>query len=346
MSRTFRELAGYISSLHQSCTFPVRWSSVILARKELLTIVLVQCMCQQCHSIAGMYQQFPSPGSLPWLDTAQHPKQEIAGSALILQTLTNLVVVGDNLCFMFTYSQLSACNSCARLTVFSPALRLRNTAITVDCSATTSQPAEASRRDLLASSLLIATASSIPAPSLAAARSAQDLVPLVQHDFQESQYYITGRLTKDIFASDCVFKDPTTNVKGPEKYSKAVAALFDPNSSRADLISIKVSTCQAALVNQACNWSGPYIFEQELTLLSLYQAIGSDTIELKWRFEATLNFPTSPKIKPYTGTTIYHITDGLIDKHTESWDISALDAFISVFLPNFGATAAPPVGKS
>ncbi|KAK9836057.1 hypothetical protein WJX84_000428 [Apatococcus fuscideae] len=79
----------------------------------------------------------------------------------------------------------------------------------------------------------------MPVAQAAAARTAADLIPLVQHDFQDSQYYITGRLTREIFASDCVFKDPTTNVKGPEKYSKAVAALFDPGRSRADLISIK-----------------------------------------------------------------------------------------------------------
>lgn len=75
----------------------------------------------------------------------------------------------------------------------------------------------------------------------------------------------------------------------------------------------------------------------------LHQAVGNDTIELKWRFEATLNVPTSPKIKPYTGTTIYHIKDGKVDQHIETWDISALDAFISVFIPSFGAPAARPL---
>ena len=52
--------------------------------------------------------------------------------------------------------------------------------------------------------------------------------------------YVTGKLTQSAFAKDCVFKDPTTNVQGVEKYSKAVALLFDKDSSRADLISIKV----------------------------------------------------------------------------------------------------------
>ena len=101
------------------------------------------------------------------------------------------------------------------------------------------QAPKLSRRALLTSPLLLATTAA-GASGQAAARSASDLIPQVQHDFQDSQYYITGRLTPDIFAPDCVFKDPTTNVKGPQAYSKAVATLFDPKRSRADLISIKV----------------------------------------------------------------------------------------------------------
>jgi len=39
--------------------------------------------------------------------------------------------------------------------------------------------------------------------------------------------YVTGNLTPSIFTKDCVFQDPTTRVQGVEKYSKAVALLFD-----------------------------------------------------------------------------------------------------------------------
>lgn len=60
--------------------------------------------------------------------------------------------------------------------------------------------------------------------------------------------YVTGNLTQSIFAKDCVFQDPTTRVEGVEKYSKAVALLFDKESSRADLISIQVhsSACSSS----------------------------------------------------------------------------------------------------
>ena len=108
------------------------------------------------------------------------------------------------------------------------------------CYSATAQGQQLPRRALLATPLLFAL-SAVGRPAEAKVRSAQDLIPQVQHDFQDSQYYITGRLTQDIFAPDCAFKDPTTNVKGPQAYSKAVAALFDPERSRADLISIKVA---------------------------------------------------------------------------------------------------------
>ena len=72
-----------------------------------------------------------------------------------------------------------------------------------------------------------------------------NLACLTQNDFSQGQYYITGRLTQGIFADDCEFTDPTTNVKSPAVYSKAVATLFDKDSSRADLIDIKVRLCPA-----------------------------------------------------------------------------------------------------
>jgi len=64
---------------------------------------------------------------------------------------------------------------------------------------------------------------------------------LVQEDFQDRQYYTTGELTQAIFDDQCEFIDPTTNVKGPRTYSKAVKALFDASSSRADIIYSQVS---------------------------------------------------------------------------------------------------------
>ena len=144
--------------------------------------------------------------------------------------------------------------------------------------------------------------------------SQSELKDVIQQDFVQNQYYITGKLTPDVYSPDCQFKDPTTNVKGVGPYTTAVAKLFDPAKSKADLISLK--------------------------------AVDPQTLVLRWRLAATLNVPGSPAIKPYTGTTRY-ITNssGLVSQHLEEWDISALDAFVSVLFPSFGAPPAPPIGE-
>jgi hypothetical protein len=57
--------------------------------------------------------------------------------------------------------------------------------------------------------------------------------------------------------------------------------------------------------------------------------------------------PGQLRIKPYTGTTVYTVDEssGKITGHTETWDISALDAFVSTLFPSFGAPPAPPVAQ-
>ena len=141
-----------------------------------------------------------------------------------------------------------------------------------------------------------------------------DLKDMVLNDFVQNQYYVTGKLSPEVYTTDCLFRDPTTTVKGVRPYTAAVAKLFDPARSKADLISLKV--------------------------------MGPDTLVLRWRLAATLNVPGSPAIKPYTGTTKY-VTNkiGLICQHLEEWDISAFDAFVSVLFPNFGAPPALPISE-
>ncbi len=64
---------------------------------------------------------------------------------------------------------------------------------------------------------------------------------------------------------------PIVQVKGWRAYTAAVANLFDPAVSRADLISIR--------------------------------PVDDRTIEMRWRLEGVLKLPGRPRIKPYTGTT-------------------------------------------
>ena len=133
-------------------------------------------------------------------------------------------------------------------------------------------------------------------------------------------YYITGKLTREIYQDYCFFDgpDPDMPVTGLKKYISSTSQLFDHKHSRADLISMVTS-------------------DEE------------KTITIKWRLEGILNLPWHPKLKPWTGQTTYFIdNDGLIDRHIESWDISVVDAFVSVLLPflNYGAQPAPPVVPS
>ena len=99
------------------------------------------------------------------------------------------------------------------------------------------------------------------------------------------------------------------------------------------------------------NWPHMYvtnrIFRSQMLIDVMFvQILDPQIIKTKWRFAASLNIPGKPKLKPYTGTTVYSINrEGLIYQHKEEWDISALDAFVSILFPSFGAQPAPPVSN-
>lgn len=139
---------------------------------------------------------------------------------------------------------------------------------------------------------------------------------LIRDDFVVRQYYVTGRLSKAIYADDCLFDgpDPDVPVRGLDKYTDATAGLFDRRLSRVDLLEIGV-----------------------------VEEGGVKSIRASWRLEGALNLPWKPAIKPYTGETVYTFNEqGLVVAHNETWSISALDAFVSVIWPRFGAPPAPP----
>lgn len=137
---------------------------------------------------------------------------------------------------------------------------------------------------------------------------------LIRSDFEKRQYYITGRLSKNIYTDDCLFDgpDPDVPVVGLEKYTDAMAGLFERKLSRVDLLAIQITS--------------------------------ENTIHAEWRLEGALNLPWKPPIKPYTGETVYTFDErGLVVTHVESWSLSAFEAFVSVLWPGFGQPPAPPV---
>lgn len=130
-------------------------------------------------------------------------------------------------------------------------------------------------------------------------------------------YYITGKLTQEVYRDDCFFDgpDPDMPVTGLKKYISSTSQLFDHKASRADLITIESNEDQR-------------------------------TVTVFWRLEGILNLPWHPILKPWTGQTMYMIDDlGLIGRHVEKWDISVVDAFVSTLFPflNYGAPAADPI---
>jgi Uncharacterized conserved protein (DUF2358) len=139
---------------------------------------------------------------------------------------------------------------------------------------------------------------------------------IIEEDFRGRHYYITGRLTPELYADDCLFDgpDPDVPVVGLVKYVDATSKLFYRPKSRVDLLSIQTLD-------------------------------GCEKVRAHWRLEGALNLPWKPAIKPYTGSTLYSFNDqGLVCSHVEEWSISAFDAFASTLLPalQFGEPPAPP----
>ncbi|KAK3246376.1 hypothetical protein CYMTET_44086 [Cymbomonas tetramitiformis] len=111
--------------------------------------------------------------------------------------------------------------------------------------------------------------------------SAAEIKDILSDDLTVGQYFVTGNLTKEIFADDCRFKDPTNDIVGLARYVKALGVLFDPARSSVELLNIEVT--------------------------------GSGTVEADWTLGGYLVFPWNPKIERIQGHTVYSLNaDGLI----------------------------------
>jgi hypothetical protein len=136
--------------------------------------------------------------------------------------------------------------------------------------------------------------------------SLKEIAEIIRKDWREENYkgyYVTGRLTANIYRDDCLFDgpDPDMPVRGVRKYVNAASQLFEYKSTTSELLSLQIHT---------------------------------DTAIAKWRFNGTMRLPWKPKLPQFTGTTIYYIdSSGLIYKHIETWDISVCQAFVQVFFP-------------
>uniref|UniRef100_A0A7S4JS18 Uncharacterized protein n=1 Tax=Odontella aurita TaxID=265563 RepID=A0A7S4JS18_9STRA len=126
-------------------------------------------------------------------------------------------------------------------------------------------------------------------------------------------YYITGRLNSTLYVDSCLFDgpDPDMPVRGLRKYLSAASHLFDAKDSR------------AALLDLRCEEGGG--------------RMGRGAVEVRWRLDGTLMLPWRPRVRPWTGTTRYHLNEeGLVYLHEEEWDISVWEAFVCTVWPEVG----------
>ncbi len=135
-------------------------------------------------------------------------------------------------------------------------------------------------------------------------------------------YYITGRLSTEIYRDDCLFDgpDPDMPVRGLRKYLAAASHLFEAKNSFAtlDRLSIEQNDKGGSPSGSGAN-SG--------------SGSGS-VIVAHWTLGGVLMLPWRPEVKPWSGWTKYHLDeDGLIAHHEEGWDISVLEAFAGTMFP-------------
>jgi hypothetical protein len=142
--------------------------------------------------------------------------------------------------------------------------------------------------------------------------SSDALRDTLTNDIAINQYFVTGKLTEEIFADDCRFIDPTTNVKGLSRYLRALSALFDPERSRVELVG-------------------------ELRRTS------RDVIEGDYIAEGYLKLPWKPKVPRYEGHIVWTMQPddgspraGLIVEQRQTWSISGGEALMETFTPSLG----------
>ena len=152
-------------------------------------------------------------------------------------------------------------------------------------------------------------------------------------------YYITGILNTTIYRDDCFFDgpDPDMPVRGLRKYLSAASKLFDHHESYADLLDLKVLSKTTSAANYFDTKFKDGITTSNVIKSKRRSPSSERKIEVKWRIGGVIMLPWKPKIKPYTGRTIYHIDEnGLIYYHEEKWDISVWEAFIQALFPEMG----------
>ena len=172
----------------------------------------------------------------------------------------------------------------------------------------------ATRRRLVAGVALVATRvrrddASARESAASDLTSAEEIVATLREDVATRQYFVTCELTEAIFASDCRFVDPTTDVRGLERYLRAVRALFDERRS-------------------------------SVRLIGDLRVVDATTIEGDYAAEGYLKLPWNPRVPRYEGHITWKLRPndgsadaGLIVEQRQTWSISGGEALRETFTP-------------
>jgi hypothetical protein len=101
---------------------------------------------------------------------------------------------------------------------------------------------------------------------------------VIARDLRDGQYFVTGDLSKEIFADDCRFRDPTNDVVGLARYITALGLLFERGSSRVELRSAA--------------------------------ATGARQVTATWTLGGYLRLPWHPYVPPFEGARAHTRRDG------------------------------------
>lgn len=140
--------------------------------------------------------------------------------------------------------------------------------------------------------------------------SLMDLKERLEHDLTRGyrgtgSYIVTGDLCPQLFRDDCIFSDPTTEVKSLSQYRRALEILFEPNQSTVALL-------------------GPLQVDDS-----------ARTLTGRFRSRGYLRLPWHPYVKAYESTIVYSVDgSGLIARQDQTWTKSATTALQETFTPS------------
>lgn len=144
----------------------------------------------------------------------------------------------------------------------------------------------------------------------------QKLAEKLDRELYEKEWFVTGNVNPSYFSTDFQFQDPDVKLSGIEEYARAVNKLFDQKTSRAEIISTKVTSPK--------------------------------TITVTWRLSGKVKIGPGLSIKPYICYTDLTVDDkGLIYFQEDRFDIPGWDILLSALFPfligKLTAAPAPPV---